>query len=521
MCELVNASHDREQMWKALPRRSRLRTLMRSLPWVYSAQLVELWIGGQHTHVAVARVSQQGCDADILAQLAGIRNVFGSALDAVLNGRMGVAIDGGTNYDDQNSGTGAVHGRPRDESFAEGGINASATATDLAVHSVSEQYEALPFPPRRAADERTRTRPIHSSLASLAEIAHFSFGGRFRRRFCGPELPPFRVLIAGGGTGDATVQIAQELSDLHSDQPGCAYNRSEIVHLDLSAASVRLTSARLHERGLLRGDSAGVRAADRDSGPSVRLIAASLLSLPKLRLGGAKFDYINLCGVLHHLPDPPAALTMLRRHALAPGGAIGLMVYGLLGRRGVYETQAMLRLLHASGNTSGVTGMPRVDVMAGMEHDEGARAAEAPEIRERSASVLSFAPAWPIGARVADAVELLASLPDAATLRRNTPVWRSDEVQLRMGDAGVFDLLLHSTDRPYTRRELVATVRSAGLRVNGWLQAGLYEPRYWLRPCSGTFGPAARRIRTPPRSRRYEAGLRRSTGRRRQNSRSS
>ena len=73
------------------------------------------------------------------------------------------------------------------------------------------------------------------------------------------------------------------------------------------------------------------------------------------------------------------------------------MVYGSLGRAGVYETQAMLRLLHAAGNAT----------------DGGAPLAEE--------------------ARVEDARALLAALPDAHPLRRNRPIWSSEEVQGRMG----------------------------------------------------------------------------------------
>ena len=126
------------------------------------------------------------------------------------------------------------------------------------------------------------------------------------------------------------------------------------MHLDLSRA-------RLAARGLLpipgrwhhssaanptaidpSTDSATAAAAD--PGVRVRLVRGSLLDLSSLELG--RFDYVNCVGVTHHLPDPAAALRGLAKHALSPGGGLGLMVYGTLGRGGVYETQA-LGLLHA------------------------------------------------------------------------------------------------------------------------------------------------------------------------------
>jgi hypothetical protein len=206
---------------------------------------------------------------------------------------------------------------------------------------------------------------------------------------------------------------------------------------------------------------------------------------------------------------------MVRSHALAPGGSIGLMVYGALGRRGVYEAQAMLRLLHAAGNaTDGADATDAADAthFADAPHfaDGADGAAQPPEDNQglRSLRTPDRAPdgrpgpkgprPWPIRARVADAVELIASLPASSSLRRNGPVWRSDEMRLKMGDAGVFDLLLHSTDQPYTRPRLVAMARAAGLAASGWLHPGLYDPRYWLRPCSGAFGPCEEGPSTEP-----------------------
>ncbi len=66
----------------------------------------------------------------------------------------------------------------------------------------------------------------------------------------------------------------------------------------------------------------------------------SLLDLPSFGLG--TFDYIDCCGVLHHLPDPAAGLAALVS-VLAPGGGMGLMVYAPHGRTGVYMAQDALR----------------------------------------------------------------------------------------------------------------------------------------------------------------------------------
>ncbi|HZT18314.1 MAG TPA: methyltransferase, partial [Dongiaceae bacterium] len=103
---------------------------------------------------------------------------------------------------------------------------------------VLAQYEAYPYPDRRPGDEKTRL--VEGSPSHLREIDHYVFGGR--RDFA----QPFRALVAGGGTGDGLVMLAQQLAD--------ARTPAEIVYLDLSAAARRIAEARARTRGL-----AGIR----------------------------------------------------------------------------------------------------------------------------------------------------------------------------------------------------------------------------------------------------------------------
>ena len=60
-----------------------------------------------------------------------------------------------------------------------------------------------------------------------------------------------------------------------------------------------------------------------------------------------EFDYINCSGVLHHLEHPEEGAKALAS-VLAPHGVLGVMVYGELGRTGVYHAQDMMRLLCGS-----------------------------------------------------------------------------------------------------------------------------------------------------------------------------
>ena len=261
---------------------------------------------------------------------------------------------------------------------------------------VRAQYEAYPYPPRDPRDEAKRL--IEGSPSHLLEINHYVFGGRrdFRQ--------PFRALVAGGGTGDGTIMLAQHLADRGGP--------AEIVYLDISAAARAIAEARAQQRKLT----------------NIRFLTGSLLELPALGLG--TFDYIDCCGVLHHLADPAGGLAILAA-ALNDDGGIGLMVYGALGRTGVYHLQAVLRALAA---------------------DE------------------------PDAVRLDLARRLLKQLPPTNWFARNPFL----QDHLKVGDAGLYDLLLHSQDRSYGVTELAELVTSAGLAITGLIEPWRYEPASYL-----------------------------------------
>lgn len=176
---------------------------------------------------------------------------------------------------------------------------------------VRNQYEALPYPARNPQDEHQRL--IHTWLEDLPMINHYGFAGR---QSFGHG---FRALVAGGGTGDATIFLAEQLR--HTD--------ARIVHLDMSLAALDIARERARIRGLANID----------------WVHDSLLNLPTLGL--EKFDYINCSGVLHHLADPDLGFRALLG-VLADGGAMGLMVYATTGRTGVYQMQSLMRQVHAA-----------------------------------------------------------------------------------------------------------------------------------------------------------------------------
>jgi 2-polyprenyl-3-methyl-5-hydroxy-6-metoxy-1,4-benzoquinol methylase len=235
---------------------------------------------------------------------------------------------------------------------------------------VKNQYEALPYPARDPADEGKRL--ILTWLDDLPMVNHYCFAGR--RSFAAG----FRVLVAGGGTGDGTIFLAEQLR--HTD--------AQIVHLDMSGASLAIAQQRASLRKLA----------------NITFIQDSLLNLPQLGL--AAFDYINCSGVLHHLADPDAGLRALRS-VLKPGGAIGLMVYATAGRTGVYQMQALMRMVNGAE----------------------------PDTRRK----------------IANTRELLGSLPQSNWFKRGETDLYHDH---KLDDAGLYDLLLHSQDRAYSVDEL-------------------------------------------------------------------
>ena len=260
--------------------------------------------------------------------------------------------------------------------------------------AVRAQYEELPYPPRDPEDERKRL--VTGSPSHILEIDHYVFAG------ARDWSAPFRALVAGGGTGDALIMLAQQLRDR-----GCP---AEIHYLDLSAASRAIAEGRARVRGL----------------DSIEFHTGSLLDAAQY---GA-FDYIDCCGVLHHLPDPSAGFRALAG-ALKPDGGMGVMVYGEIGRTGVYHAQDMLRMIAADG---------------------------------------------PNAERIATARKLIDSLPPTNWLKRNTAI-----TDYKGKDAALFDMLLHARDRAFRVPELAAEMDQAGLRPVAFIEPALYDPETFIR----------------------------------------
>jgi len=175
--------------------------------------------------------------------------------------------------------------------------------------NVRDMYEDYPFPLRDPRDEQKRL--LVAEQESLGKLNHFCFGGR--QDFGGG----FRVLVAGGGTGDHTIFLAEQLR--HYD--------AAVTYVDISESSLNIAKERARIRNL----------------DNIEWHHRSILDIPST--GFEPFDLISCTGVLHHLPEPERGLEALRG-VLSPDGAMSLMLYGRVGRMAVYAGQELMALVN-------------------------------------------------------------------------------------------------------------------------------------------------------------------------------
>ena len=76
--------------------------------------------------------------------------------------------------------------------------------TDATDRRLAAQYEAYPYPARDPREEAKRL--IVGSPSHLREVDHWIFGARR------PASAPLRALVAGGGTGDGAIMLAQQMA---------------------------------------------------------------------------------------------------------------------------------------------------------------------------------------------------------------------------------------------------------------------------------------------------------------------
>ncbi len=281
-------------------------------------------------------------------------------------------------------------------------MSTTTSTPKIYVESVRGQYEMLPYPMRDVSDER---RVLHTGdFVTLDALNHEAYGGKRDMR------KGLRFLIAGQGTGDTAVFLAEQLRG----------HDAEIVTIDLSSTSIGICKQRLAQRGLT----------------NVTLHHMSILDVTPEKLG--MFDFIETGGVLHHLAEPQDGLNALAS-VLKDDGIMGIMVYAFYGRLAVYLLQSLFQHLIAPD----AHPMVKIDI----------------------------------------AREFLKTLPKTNCMT-HAYAWSGADLQDETG-SGLFDLLLHSTDRAYTVPQLYEWVGNAGLYMgnfcNEWEGNSAYTPEVYTR----------------------------------------
>ena len=165
---------------------------------------------------------------------------------------------------------------------------------------VREQYESSPYPMWIAAAHTFEQRIApYDSISSQIRPAILD------KKF---KVDKPRVLVAGCGTG---LQVSSLLS----------WDVSSIDALDISANSLGYANMKYKQLGI----------------QDINFIHGDLIQYCS---SGQKYDVIECCGVLHHLPNPLIGLLSLVK-ALRENGIIKLAVYSSLARRSVLEAQAL------------------------------------------------------------------------------------------------------------------------------------------------------------------------------------
>jgi len=250
------------------------------------------------------------------------------------------------------------------------------------LQKVREQYENYPYPKRDP--EKEKQGLYFTSTEHLGKISHYGFNGKRDLRQGG------RCLVAGGGTGDAVLYLAEQLRDTDAT----------VVYVDLSQSSMDIAKQRAEIRGL----------------NNIEWHQKSILELPDMDVGS--FDFINCCGVLHHLADPSEGLKALSS-VLKNDGCMAIMVYATYGRTGIYYMQELMRQINGDEE----------NLQQCVDNTHAA----------------------------------LKELPEDNWYKRDEARWIVDLEEL--GDIEVYDLFLHSQDRSYTVPEIYQWLEGCELEL--------------------------------------------------------
>lgn len=140
------------------------------------------------------------------------------------------------------------------------------------------------------------------------------------------------VLVAGCGTGQHPIGVAK------------SYAQSQVLAVDLSAASLAYASRQAAEMGVM----------------NVAFAQADILRLQGI---DETFDVVEAVGVIHHMKDPEAGLERLTA-ALKSGGFLKLGLYSRIARKQIAAARAVIAKHGYASDLEGIRAFRR-DYIAG------------------------------------------------------------------------------------------------------------------------------------------------------------
>lgn len=189
---------------------------------------------------------------------------------------------------------------PEQERHIKDGIEILTSIDDVVSKAVRSQYEENPYP----------------RWSSIAAAPSADYAERIVRAIA-PHKPQLEltssapeVLIAGCGTGQHPIGSA------------LAVRTSNLLAIDLSKASLAFAERKARELGVT----------------NVRFAQADILRLGEL---DDTFDVIECGGVLHHMADPEAGLSVLLDR-LKPGGFFNIALYSEIARESIVRMRELV-----------------------------------------------------------------------------------------------------------------------------------------------------------------------------------
>jgi SAM-dependent methyltransferase len=318
----------------------------------------------------------------------------------------------------------------------------SQSFSHLQSPNVKLQYEAYPYPhgnDNSFIDDHSiiAPPPILQAPSHLAAINHHIFNGEMD--WC----KPVKILIAGGGTGEKTIQIVKQLVASKSQ------SNWKVIHLDLSNHSVSIAKNRI------------IRMFGEKILQSVEFIVGNLLDIGNGILPYEKFDYIDCLGVLHTLKAPSIGLSLLKRR-LKENGGIGIMVYAKIGRAGIINFQSIMKLVLNNDPTrhSNSDFLP--------SSDESGEENELDEGNENENICL--------------AKSLLKVLPSTNQLKLNKWRWNKlkNTIYNNTKNSGIVDLFMPAHDVPMNIDDVYQLVLNSGMKIQSFLHPSLYQLKSYI-----------------------------------------